>query len=438
MDTATRRKFLVLSGVTGGTALAAGATAVTWPQLLAAVRGEPLPGDARVLVLVTLYGGNDGLNTVIPAGDPAYRNARPGLAYGENEVLALEDGLGLNPAMKGFKALWDEGRLAIVRGVSYPNPDHSHFRSMAIWQTASPKSPVPTGWLGRWLDVTGADPLRAISLEPTLPPMLAGAKVAGAALRLGPGARRGGGQNGGQNGGQGDTPALGGPAPAALDLMARLGRPEPGEPVLQGRVATSLADLTRVTRTIETATRTARENAGDDEDEEEERTAPGASGGGQSRLAAQLRVVAQCIQARVPTRVYSVSLGGFDTHANEKATQSRLLGEVDGAISGFLRTVRRQPGGDKVVVAVYSEFGRRVRANASQGTDHGTSGPLFVSGDPVSGGFYGDQPSLTRLDDGDLHVTTDFRDVYATLLDKVLGADPAAIVGRGRTTMDFL
>lgn len=435
MDTATRRKFLVMSGVTGGTALAAGGAAFTWPQLLAAVRGEPLPGDARVLVLVTLYGGNDGLNTVIPAGDPAYRDARPGLAYSEKEVLALDEGLGLNPAMKGFKALWDEGKLAVVRGVSYPNPDHSHFRSMAIWQTASPKSPVPTGWLGRWLDVTGPDPLRAISLESTLPPMLAGAKVAGAALRLGPGARQGGGQQGGKQGGDA---ALGGPPPAALDLMSRLGRPERGEPALQGRVAASLADLTRVTRTIETATRTARENAGDDEDEEEERTAPGASGGGQSRLAAQLGVVARCIQAKVPTRVYSVSLGGFDTHANEKGTQSRLLGEVDGAISGFLRTMRAQPGGDRVVVAVYSEFGRRVRANASQGTDHGTSGPLFVAGDPVSGGFYGDQPSLTKLADGDLHVTTDFRDVYATLLDKVLGADPAAILGRGRTTLDFL
>src|SRR5439155_11515583 len=129
-----------------------------------------------------LYGGNDGLNTVVPAGDPAYRSARPDLAYAENEVLPVADGLGLNPAMKGLKALWDRKKLAIVRGVSYPKPDHSHFRSMAIWQTASPQSPTRTGWLGRWLDATGDDPIRALSVEPVLPPLLAGDHVAGATL----------------------------------------------------------------------------------------------------------------------------------------------------------------------------------------------------------------------------------------------------------------
>jgi uncharacterized protein (DUF1501 family) len=134
-----------------------------------------------------------------------------------------------------------------------------------------------------------------------------------------------------------------------------------------------------------------------------------------------------------PTKAYSVSLGGFDTHSNEKGTQSRLLGELDSAVSGFLKKVS-----DKVVVAVYSEFGRRVAANANQGTDHGTAGPLFVAGGAVKGGFYGDEPSLTKLDDGDLAVTTDFRDVYATLVGKVLGTDPGQVLGAGRTPLAFL
>src|SRR6185369_3100927 len=144
---------------------------------------DPLPADANVLVLVTLYGGNDCLGTVVPYADRAYHDARPELAYGPDEVLALDGQLGLNPAMKGFKSLWDADRLGIVRGVGYPKPDHSHFRSMAIWQTASPNTSVATGWLGRWLDATGNDPVRAVSLESTLPPFLAGERTAGSTIR---------------------------------------------------------------------------------------------------------------------------------------------------------------------------------------------------------------------------------------------------------------
>lgn len=409
MDTASRRKFLVASGVAAGGALAAGYGAVSVWDLFGAAWREPL-GDASVLVLVTLYGGNDGLNTLVPAGDKAYQDARPDLAYREDDVLPLGDGLGLNPAMKGFKQLWDDRKLAVVRGVSYPKPDHSHFKSMAIWQTASPGTSVPTGWLGRWLDATGADPLRAIAIDKTLPPLLAGEKVAGAALPLtGPAVKAG----------------------ALRPALVRLARTEPGEHPLQARAATSLADLLEVDDKLGEVPLGA-------DDEDDDRPSDGNSAGGQGKLGQQLDVVARLVAAGVPTRAYSVSLGGFDTHANEKGTQSQLLGQLDAAVSGFLKKVAKSPHGRNVVVAVYSEFGRRVAANANQGTDHGTAGPLFVAGDAVRGGFHGDQPSLTDLDAGDLKVTTDFRDVYATLLERVLDTDAAKILGNHKGRTPFL
>ena len=155
-------------------------------------------------------------------------------------------------------------------------------------------------------------------------------------------------------------------------------------------------------------------------------------------LADQLEVVARCIKAGVPTRVYTVSLGGFDTHAGERSTQQRLLGQLDRAVTDFLHQMAGDPHGKDVVLMTYSEFGRRVRANASQGTDHGTAGPMFIAGTPVKGGFYGDEPSLTDLDNGDLKVTTDFRDVYHEVLTRTLGADPGPAIGSDRRDVGFL
>ncbi|MGC9668681.1 DUF1501 domain-containing protein [Planosporangium sp. 12N6] len=402
MDTLTRRRFLVASGVAGGAALAAGAAGYGLSHLFATAGDRP--ADARTLVLVTLYGGNDGLNTVIPYADPAYHDARPELAYRPEEVLRLDGELGLNPGMKGFKRLYDAGRLAIVRGIGYPRPDHSHFRSMDIWQTGQPERPGNTGWLGRWLDVTGGDPRHAVSFEPVLPPVLAGATTAGAAV----------------------SPRQGRP-PAAATLTG-LGTPAPGEPPLQARAARAYADLVEVDRMVGAVTATPSPSpspmsatSGDNP--------PAATGtGGRGALSAQLDLVARCVEADVATRVYSVSLGGFDLHADEKEAQQRKLSELDTALTAFADRMARTDAGRKVVVAVYSEFGRRVRANASQGTDHGTASDLFVLGSPVHGGCYGAQPSLTDLDDGDLKFTTDFRDVYATLLHGVLDTDPGKVL----------
>ena len=412
MDTLTRRKFLVASGVTGAAALAAGAGTVGWRELAHRAATDPLPTDANVLVLVTLYGGNDGLGTVVPYADSAYHDARPDLAYKEDEVLRLDDQLGLNPSMKGFKGLWDAGRLAVVRGVGYPKPDHSHFRSMDIWQTGSPDHPTNTGWVGRWLDATRPDPLRVVSVGATLPPLAVGTKATGVALPL---------------------TSFEPPAGALGAGVKALAAADPADPPSQAMAARATGTLLQATATFDLSG-----TAGSDDEDDDDAKTQGGSAGGQSELARQLSVVARCVKAGVPTQVYAVSLGGFDTHADEKGTQSRLLGELDGAVAGFLAGLENDPRGSKVVVAVYSEFGRRVGANASQGTDHGTAGPLLVAGRPVHGGFYGDQPSLTSLDDGDLKVTTDFRSVYGTLLERVLATDPALVLDGARPTLGFL
>ncbi len=401
MNSLTRRRFLAASGVTA--TVAAGA-ALGWFELIDRARTDPLPTDAHVLVMLTLYGGNDGLGTVIPAADPAYQRARPDLAYAEEEVLPLGEGLGLNPGMTGLKKLWDDRHLAIVRGVSYPQPDHSHFRSMAIWQTASPTDPLPTGWLGRWLDASGSGPLLAVSIGPVLPPMLAGATTAGAALPVS---------------------GLALPQGALGRAFTALGQRASGEPAPQAAAAAAVTDLHRAVAAFASAVNSPTNTAH-----------PARQGGG--ALAAQLDIVARCIEIGAPSRVYCVSLGGFDTHADERATQQRLLTQLDSAVAAFLDRMATTDRGRKVVLTAYSEFGRRVAANASQGTDHGTSGPVLIAGHPVTGGFYGDQPSLTDLDDGDLKTTTDFRDTYATLLAKVLNTDPARILGPGRSVAIYL
>ncbi len=411
MPRMNRRQFLVASGVAGGAALAAGATGVTWHQLSRQAQAEPLAGDAQILVVLTMYGGNDGLNTVIPYADSAYHAARPELAYTPDQVLRLDDQLGLNPAMTGMRALWQKQQLAIVRGVGYPKPDHSHFRSMDIWQTASPDAPSQTGWIGRWLDATGDDPLRAVNIGSVLPPLAVGAKAAAAALPIGTSKRL--------------------PAAQAQALTA-LGRADPTDTPARAMVCAGYRADRQVDATFGTVV-DRKPTSTDDQDQTQ-----GGMGGGQSSLKEQLDLVGRCVKAGVPTRVYTVSLGGFDTHADEKQSQQAQLATLDFAISHFLSDMAGDARGRNVVLLAYSEFGRRVAANASQGTDHGTAGPVFVAGPGVKGGFYGSEPSLTDLDDGDLKASTDFRVIYSELLDKVLGTDPGKVLGTARTPLGLI
>jgi uncharacterized protein (DUF1501 family) len=328
--------------------------------------------------------------------------------------------LGLHPNLKAMKALWDAKQLAIVRGVGYPNPVLSHFRGMDIWQTASPDEPLVTGVLGRWLDATGSDPLRAISIGSTLPRLLTGERSAGTAI-VAPTVTL--------PGGTAMAPALASldaPGPDRHGLSALVA--ESGADLLN--VQHTLADLMNAHRAATPATSTPR---------------PGAGGGAAgartvaTTLAGQLGVVAELITAGSPTRVYQVSMGGFDNHAQEKDTHARLMTELDGAVSGFMTALGGSAAGSSVVLMTYSEFGRRVAENLSGGTDHGTAAPLFVVGAPVKGGqFYGDEPSLANLDDGNLRFTTDFRRVFATMLAKVVGVDPKVALSGSFPTLNLL
>ena len=225
-----------------------------------------------------------------------------------------------------------------------------------------------------------------------------------------------------------------GPTGAAFRALAGV---DPSDDTMRARVAQSGRDLAQVEQVLGPTLAAARKK-GTATGNDAGNSAGAQTGGAHSQLADQLQTVAALVEARVPTRVYSVSLGGFDTHADERGTQQRLLTELDAALTPFVQRLGTTDPGRQVVTMVYSEFGRRVVANASQGTDHGTANPVFFLGAPVAGGLYGQQPSLTDLDDGDLKASTDFRDLYATSLAAVLGTDPGRVLGPGRTTVPHL
>jgi uncharacterized protein (DUF1501 family) len=388
MKNITRRNFIKFTGAS------AVAVAHSWStnEFAHAAGPRPLPAGTPILVIVTLNGGNDGLNTVVPYLDPLYKSLRPRLAYKEDQVLPIGDGLALNGSMTGFKTFWDSKQLAIVRGVGYPNPDRSHFSSMAIWQSAS-RTPIKTGWVGRWLETQPENPFLAISLGSTMPPLFQGEKRSGTVLPLS---------------------GLRTPSGMLAKDYANTSKKTKLDGQLSATAARSMRDLFTVADIVSPILKNPAPPAADLP------TVIGGNAGGESNLGAQLDVAAKLIAAGVPTRVWSVSLGGFDTHANELSAQSLLLGTVSNSISKFMSQMRTIGRSRDVTIMVYSEFGRRVRANASDGTDHGTSAPVFIIGERVVGGFHGEQPPLNQLKDGDLAVTTDFRSVYGSVIEGVL------------------
>ncbi len=422
-----RRAFLGLAAASGAlVAVDAALRGPGWAQLFG--DGTARSGTAMgheggsKLVLVTLYGGNDGLNTVVPFEDPAYAAVRGSLALDASTVLPLSDGFGLHPGMKGFKKLWDARELAVVHGVGFADPNYSHFESMDIWQSGMPAKPVATGWIGRWLDATRSSPLRAITVGPTVPTVLTGERVQGAAVPTGPLHLPGGAleqalyasvRRGLSTGSSLDAQSAASDA-ALLELDRRIG------PILSRAATTNPLHLSGSADSAGEATQLAIANGG----------------GGQATgdvLAVQLSVVANLILAGAAADVYSVELGGFDTHADQAPLQSTLLSELDTSVTAFVDALRGTKRGAKTVVLVYTEFGRRVGANASGGTDHGWANVAFVAGSSVKGGFYGQPPSLTRLSEGNTVYTTDFRSLYASMLGGVLGADPRPLLeGRFR------
>ena len=409
MDTFTRRKFLTLTS--GAVAAGAIAPVLNLNEIASAAVSRPLAPGTPILVMLTLYGGNDGLNTVIPYADSLYYSSRPEISYKPETVLPLDAELALNPSMKGLKNLWDQNKVAIIRGVGYPNPDRSHFSSMAKWQTASPAKNINTGWLGRWIDSQAEDSMLAISLGSVLPPLFAGAKRSGSVLPLG------------------GLVIPKGTIGVNCQQLSKVARSDSN---LMAAAATSMRNLFSVSSTVQPVLKSPAPINPDLP------TVNGGNAGGDSNLAQQLDVVAKLIAAGAPTKVWSVSLGGFDTHANEANAQAELLGVVSDSISRFMGQLKSTSRANDVTIVVYSEFGRRVVGNGSQGTDHGTSGPMFIIGDKVKGGFYGDQPSLRNLIKGDLSVTTDFRDVYATLLEGLLKAPAGQSLDDWKGRSNFL
>ena len=423
-----RRRFLGLigAGTLGAVALPSVAatkktgpstvatTTASVPTTIAATTTAPsrVPTTPGILVMVTLYGGNDGLNTLIPLDASPYLSGRGALAYTAAQSIPLGDGLGLHPNLSGFKGLWDAQHLAIVRGVGYPNPSRSHFRSQDIWSSAVPATFERTGWLGRWYDTAGTDPLGTAVIASSIPRFMIGTR--GSAVVVGaPAATPGTAEFRAATRlvNQGDD-SLGPLAARVRSTGADLGRVE----TVFGPMLASQSAVSIQAATLE----------------------PGAAPRAGNVLDDQLNVVARLIKAGAPTRAYAVSLGGFDTHANERANHAGLMTILDRAVSGFLTLMAADPNGQTVTVMIYSEFGRRLAANGSAGTDHGTAAPVFIAGPKVKGGFYGDQPSLTDLDQGDLKFTTDFRSVYSTLLTGVLGAEPTSALDKAYATLGFL
>jgi uncharacterized protein (DUF1501 family) len=376
-----------------------------------ATSSRPGVPDERILVIVQLSGGNDGLNTVIPYGDREYHAARPSLSLGEpgkakNGGAALEldrdRGIGLHPNLTGLKELHDDGRLAVVAGVGYPNPNRSHFASMDIWQSGRPEG-KGTGWLGRYVDATcNGNPAAdvAVSVGRTAPLAMLGRTSRPIAFESADLFRWLGADAGGQ----------------MEDEYQRMVRAGELRDVAAGSQESFLMRTALDAQVTSDRIRAAVKKA------------PLARYPG-SAVAKQLQTVAAMIRDGMKTRVYYVSMGGFDTHANQPNSHGNLMRQLGDAMLAFQNDLKAQGNDGRVMTMCFSEFGRRVRQNASNGTDHGTAGPVFVVGPNVNPGLQGKYPSLTDLDGGDLKFTTDFRGVYQELLGKWMKAPTREVLG---------
>ncbi len=385
-----RRRFLQW---TGAGLFAAMSTQLSFESLAAASSISPLPANTPILVLVTLYGGNDGLNTVVPFTDPVYESARSNIALSPSQLLPFTDSLAFNSSLPSINALYGQGSVAIVQGVSYPNPNLSHFSSMAIWQSAS-LSGVPTGWIGRWLDTQPHNAFNAIGVGSTLPPAFVGEKSVASMV---------------------DVTGIQLPWGPAAQLMPRLARSSSSDDSFEAAAATSIGDLYSTASLIGPLV-------------------PASPTG--SMLNQQLSLVSTLINADVPTRVWEVNVSSFDTHTGEQGDQNSLLAEVDAALGTFMASISTGSRSNDVTVMIYSEFGRRVGSNASEGTDHGTSAPVLLVGNGVKGGLYGEPAPLNDLDEnGNLAVTTDFRDVYGGLLHDILMTPVSDIIPSWTTAL---
>lgn len=386
-----RRSFLKAAGAIPLATLA--------PGLMAAAAPAGADGD-RILVLVELKGGNDGLNTVVPYGDREYYRQRERLAIDRDQVHQLGKGLGLHPAMESLMAPWQARDLAVVLGVGYPDPNRSHFRSIEIWETASNSNEFRTeGWLAELL--RGAAPARELTAD----------GIVIGRDSMGPLAGR-------------DVRALAIDDPGRFIREAR--KFKTGEAPTRNAALSHILD---VQQDLQDAAEQLRRRM--DQAPKLKTDFPG------GRFARQLEIAARLLGARVPLAVIKVSHGGFDTHSGQAGQHQRLLGELAQGLAAFRSAMQEVGLWDRVLVMTYSEFGRRVRVNGSAGTDHGTAAPHFVMGGRVNGGFYGEQPSLVNLQNGDLVHTVDFRSLYATVAQRWWGV-PAGTLGGAHRPLELI
>ena len=396
----SRRKFLQFGSLASGTLML--------PKFLKAFEGPAYSmGGNKVLVVLQLSGGNDGLNTVIPIRNDIYYRERPGLAIAKEKTLFLNGEAGLHPSLTNLKVLYDEGNLSILNNVGYPNPDRSHFRSMDIWQSASNSDEyLNSGWLGRYLDAQCMDcskPTQVLEMDDMLSLALSGDRMKGIALR--------------------DPKRLFETSqdPFFRDIL-QAGKNVPAEDpgsYLYKVMAETLS--------------------GADYIFQQSRLKPSITDYPNTELGKNLKTIASLISSDINTRVYYISLGSFDTHAGQTEKQARLFNDLNDAIKPFTDDLKSNHRFEDVLLMSFSEFGRRVTENGSGGTDHGTANNMFLIGGGLKSiGVLNEMPDLSNLTDGDLNQQLDFKRVYATILKKWLQADDYKILGRQYEYLNFI
>lgn len=370
-------------------------------------QGITVPPGNKVVVVLQLSGGNDGLNTVVPVRNDIYYRSRPRLGIQKTAALPLTDEAGLHPALTAFADAYHEGSLGILNGVGYPNPDRSHFRSMDIWHTASGSNEyLQDGWIGRYLDAQchGCDkPTQALELDDVLSLALKGKTENGLALKI--------------------PKRLYGTSNERFfkDIAAGHTDHHEEQPVdyLYKTMAKTLSSADYIFK--------------------QSKLRPSAAGYPNTELGKNLRTIASLIFSDINTKVYYVSLGSFDTHVNQEGQQQRLFKEMNDAVDAFVKDLKAQGRFDDLLLFTFSEFGRRVAQNASGGTDHGTANNMFFMGGGLKEkGLLNPLPNLTDLGDGDLKFGVDFKNVYSTVLNKWLGADDAKILGHSYEKLTFI
>ncbi|MDQ3277202.1 MAG: DUF1501 domain-containing protein [Bacteroidota bacterium] len=377
------------------------------PKFLKAFEGGTMvPPGNKVVVVLQLSGGNDGLNTVIPIRNDIYYRSRPKLGIQQNKALALTGDVGLHPALTAFADAFNDGSLGILNNVGYPNPDRSHFRSMDIWHTASKSSEyLHTGWIGRYLDAQckGCDkPTQALEMDDVLSLALKGERENGLALK--------------------DPRRLYGTSNETFFKEIAQGHADHHEEPVEYLYKTMRHTLSSADYIFK-----------------QSRLRPSSGTYPNTELGKSLQTIASLIFSDINTKVYYVSLGSFDTHVAQETQQQRLFKEMNDAVEAFVKDLKTNHRFNDVLFFTFSEFGRRVTQNASGGTDHGTANNMFfLSGGLKEKGLLNTMPDLSDLDEGDLKFKVDFKNVYSTILSTWLGADDKMILGNNYEKLKFI